>query len=109
MHIERRTVSTVAPQALFLMNDPGMADASARITKRPEIAAETDPRRRIQALYKLLFSRSPTPVEINLGLNFLERALAEPLERLRGASESGEPWAVYTQALLLSNEFLYVE
>src|SRR5262249_24045643 len=50
MHVERRTVSTVAPQALFLMNDPRIDDAAARITRRPEIAAETDPRRRIQAL-----------------------------------------------------------
>jgi hypothetical protein len=109
MHVERRTVSTVAPQALFLMNDPGIGDAAGRITSRPEIAAETVPRRRIQALYKLLFSRGPTPAEIDLGLSFFQRAEAEPLERLPGMPDSGEPWAVYTQALLLSNEFLFVE
>jgi hypothetical protein len=109
MHVERRTVSTVAPQALFLMNDPGIGDAAGRITKRLEIVAETDPRRRILALYKLLFSRGPTPVEIDLGLSFLQRAEAEPMEPIPGMPDAGEPWAIYTQALLLSNEFLFVD
>src|SRR5262249_40205366 len=108
MHVERRTVSTVAPQALFLMNDPGIGDPAGRITKRPEIAAETDPRKRIQALYKLLFGRGPTPVEIDLGLSFLQRAEAEPIEPVPGMPDAGDAWAVYTQALLLSNEFLFV-
>ena len=95
--------------ALFLMNDSGIGEASGRIVKRPEIAAESDPRRRIEALYKLLFGRSPTPVEIEMGLGFLERAEAEPLDGIAGSSESSDPSAVYTQALLLSNEFLFVD
>jgi hypothetical protein len=109
MHVERRTVSTVAPQALFLMNDPGIGDAARRITKRSEIAAEADPRRRIQMLYKLLVSRSPTAGETHTGFSFFERASADPLEQRPDSPDSGDPWAVYTQALLLSNEFLYVD
>jgi hypothetical protein len=109
MHVERRTVSTVAPQALLLMNDPAIGDAAGRITKRAEIAAETDPSRRIQALYGLLFGRPPTPTEIDLGLGFVEREKTEPLEPLPGAPQPGEPWTVYTQALLLSNEMLFVD
>jgi len=109
MHVERRTVSTVAPQALYLMNDPWIADAARQLTERPDIAAETDPPRRIQAMYKLVFGRRPTPTEVELGCGFVERAKLEPLQREPGSSESGEPWVVYTQALLLSNEFMFFD
>jgi hypothetical protein len=109
MHVERRSVSTVAPQALFLMNDPWIGDAAGWIAKRPEIAAENDPPRRILVLYKLLFGRFPTPAEMELGQSFVERAQAEPFEPVSGSSEPNEPWAIYTQALLLSNEFLFVD
>lgn len=109
MHVERRTVSTVAPQALHLMNDPWITDTARQVTERPEIAAQTEPPRRIELLYKLIFGRGPTPTEIELGCGFVERAQIEPLQREAGSSESGEPWAVYTQALLLSNEFMFVD
>jgi hypothetical protein len=109
MHVERRTVSTVAPQALHLMNDPWISDTARQVTERPEIAAETDPRQRIQALYKLVFGRWPTPTEMELGCGFVKRVQSEPLPRDPGSSESDDPWAVYTQALLLSNEFTFVD
>jgi hypothetical protein len=109
MHVERRTFSTVAPQALHLMNDPWIADTARQVTERPEIVAETDPQRRIQALYKLVFGRGPTPAEVAVGCGFVEHAKTEPLVREQGSPESSDPWAIYTQALLLSNEFMFVD
>ena len=109
MHVERRSVTIAAPQALYLMNDPWIAEAARQVNDRPEIAAETDPPRRIQALYKLIFGRGPTPGEVELGRGFVERAKAEPLQQEPGLSKTGEPWTVYTQALLLSNEFLFLD
>jgi hypothetical protein len=109
IHVERRTVSTIAPQALFLMNDTWIGDTAAQVTARPEIAGETDIPRRIQLLYKLLLGRRPAPAEIETGLAFLERAKAEPLEGVADSSGAIDPWTVYTQALLLSNEFLFID
>jgi hypothetical protein len=109
MNVERRTVSTVSPQALYLMNDPWVADMATTVIERSEIAAETNISRRIQSLYKLVFGREPAPAELELGQNFIERATAEPLSRGNGSSETVESWTVYTQALLLSNEFLFVD
>jgi hypothetical protein len=109
MHVERRTTSTIAPQALFLMNDPLLSDTAARITKRPEIVAETDQSRRIETLYQLIFARSPTPGEIEFGSRFVEAAKANPFDQIPESSEPVEPWTVYTQALLLSNEFVFVD
>ena len=46
---------------------------------------------------------------VELGLGFLERAKSEPLDAAAGAAAPGNPWPVYTQALLLSNEFVFVD
>jgi hypothetical protein len=109
MHVERRTESTVAPQALYLLNGSWIADAARQVTESPEIAKADDLPRRIQLLYKVLFGRDPTSTEMRLGLSFVERAKAQPLEGVPGSSESVNPWTVYAQALLLSNEFLFVD
>jgi len=108
MHVERRTVSTVAPQALFLLNDPSIAEAAKQVTQRSEISAEPDLARRIELLYKLVLGRVPSAREIEIGRTFVERT-AEPLQREPGSTELAEPWAVYVQALLLSNEFLFLD
>jgi hypothetical protein len=109
MHVERRTASTVAPQSLLLMNEPLTGDAAARVVERAEIAAETDSPQRIEKLYELIFARSPTASEIEMGRQFIEGATADPFDQTAGTSEPVEPWAVYTHALLLSNEFLFVD
>jgi hypothetical protein len=46
---------------------------------------------------------------MDLGRAFIERAKAEPLDGIPGSSGAIEPWTVYTQALLLSNEFLFID
>ena len=109
MHVERRTVSTIAPQALFLLNDTWIGDVAGQVAARSEITGETDPSRRIEALYLLLLGRGPTPAEMELGRAFLERAKTEPLDGIPGSSGPVEPWTIYTQALLLSNEFMTVD
>jgi hypothetical protein len=97
IQVERRTVSTVAPQALFLMNSPLVADKVGRLVRRPEVAAAPNAEERIQALYRILFGRRATGEETAVGRSFLEGpAAAGPLE-------------AYAQVLLLSNEFLFVD
>lgn len=107
MHVERRTVSTVAPQALFLMNDDWVGDTATKIIERPDIAVQSDPQQRIHSLYKVIFGRVPRSAELELGRIFIERVQSQPLDSKSGSS--GDPWTVYTQALLLSNEFLFVD
>jgi hypothetical protein len=108
MHVERRTVSTVAPQALYLMNEPLVAGAARFIVERPEIA-EADTALRIRLLYELILGRPPADDEAELGASFIERAAPQPLSSDPSSPEAADPWTVYTQALLLSNEFLFVD
>ena len=68
----QRPRTSVAPQALFLLNDRLMidlaADLGARISR--EIPRST-PRERIGRLYEITLGRLPTPAETEIGLRFL--------------------------------------
>ena len=58
-----------------------------------------DPGARVDLAYRLLFARPPTAEEARLALDFL------------GPDADGHPgrWAAYAQALLASNEFLFID
>ena len=90
----RRNVSTVAPQALFLMNHPFVIEQSDRAAKHllQHIPCEA----RIDYAYRLTLGRSPTDGE---------RALT--LQNLDG-SEDLRAWAQLFQALFASIDFRYL-
>jgi cytochrome c553 len=94
----RRDLTTVAPQALFLMNHPFVLAMARATLQRPEIAREPEWARRVDRLYRLLYSRPPTADEIALAHAFLGDA--------RDPSDS---WAQYVQALLIANEFVFID
>lgn len=84
---EKRNISTVAPQALFMMNNPfALAQADALAQRLPE-------QDKIPWLYRVLYGRAPTDTEIALGLAAAERS----------------SWADYCHVLLCANEFVYVD
>jgi len=67
--VARRTSSMVAPQALFLMNDPWVLDRVRQLARR---AGSGDEEPRIHAAYRLLYGRAATPGELALGRDFLK-------------------------------------
>jgi hypothetical protein len=95
--VDMRTVSTVAPQALFLLNNP-FARARAESFTRRVMSSVKDDRGRIERAYHLLYSRPPVAEEVVLGERYLARG---------GSTETA--WREYCQALLCANEFLYVD
>jgi hypothetical protein len=109
MHVEKRTTSTVAPQALLLMNDPLITGHVHHLIERPEVAAVAEPGKRIQALYRLVYGRQPREEEVALGRRFIEAVSARPAGTKGQDPPPLGPWEVYAQALLLSNEFLFVD
>ena len=94
----QRDVTTVAPQALFLMNNPFVLEQARRLLRRPEMASETDAARRIDRLYRLCYGRSSKADEVKMGLEYLKMSKQE-----------AAAWERYTQALLLANEFVFVD
>jgi hypothetical protein len=97
--VERRSVSTVAPQALFLLNGD-FVQASARSLARRLMLHASDDESRIDRAYRWLFGRPPRVEEVEVGRSFLARAAA------RGRDEA---WFDYAHLLLCCNEFLYVD
>tara|TARA_B100000029_G_C17471395_1_gene922116 strand:- start:372 stop:1247 length:876 start_codon:yes stop_codon:yes gene_type:complete len=69
--IAKRPQSTVPQQYLFLLNSPMMIDRARAFAARLKKEASTDSAR-IERAYRLLYGRSPTPLEAQLGLDFLE-------------------------------------
>src|SRR5262249_19507111 len=72
------TVTTVAPQALFLMNNPFVLDCARRLLQRPEVAAEKDLLRRVERLYQVVYGRAPSAAERDAAREYLEEAGTTP-------------------------------
>jgi hypothetical protein len=110
--VERRTVSTVAPQALFLLNSPFLLTQTRLLAQRLSKAEPQNGSARIRSLYQLLYSRAATAQEVEIGLAFLARAAQEkPKPDTLKSTTEGElrPWEEYCQLLLCANEFLYID
>ena len=96
---ETRTVSTVAPQALFLLNDAFVWNQAQRLAQR--LRAEVpDGVARVDRAYRLLFGRPPRAEEMRIGKVFLARAAKESADAA---------WIDYIHVLLCSNEFVYLD
>jgi hypothetical protein len=97
---DRRLVSTTPLQALYLMNDPfvhAQAKAfAARIQKE-----SNDDAARIERAHVLLYGRAATDDEV--------KAATEYLAKVTKLKPSAVAWESLARALLLSNEFVYVE
>ena len=88
-HSPKRFTTTVPQQALFLMNNPFVAEQALHIVRRPEIAGEADKERRIDRLYRTLFGRGATADEIRLGRAFLA---SDPEAGAAPAARESSPW-----------------
>jgi hypothetical protein len=97
---EARSFSTVAPQALLLMNNTFVLAQSEQFAKRVRREAGEDAAAQVEVAWKLAFSRPPTPREAKDGAAFLSKMSSD---------KKGAALTRFCQALLSSNEFLYVD
>jgi mono/diheme cytochrome c family protein len=93
----QRDQTTVAPQALFLMNNSFVFEAAKRLAQRADVAGLPTTAERVTRMYRLLFSRPPTANDLQLANDYL------------GAAPSADQWTRYAHALLLTNEFVFVD
>jgi hypothetical protein len=75
--ISERSRSTVATQALALMNSPWVADRASAITKL--LPTDTDENERIQTLFRQILHRDPTPAEHSWAQTVLKEATDQEL------------------------------
>jgi hypothetical protein len=93
--VPERTATTVAPQALFLMNGPFARDAAKRLAALPELQKLTDPGDRLDRLYLTVYGRRPSADERKLALAFV--------------AKGSDRWADLAHGLLMTNEFAFVD
>jgi hypothetical protein len=106
---EQRATSTVPLQALYLMNNP-FAKEQAEGFARRLMAASNDPRKRIALAHEFAWSRSPKPMELNRGLNYLAAFVQELIAAgISPEQAERETLTSYTRILLAANEFVYLD
>jgi hypothetical protein len=91
----QRTPTTVAPQALYLMNGPLARDAAKRLVQSPRIQKLTDPGDRLDAIFRTVLGRSPTLDERDLALALV--------------AKGPERWTDLAHGLMMTNEFAFVD
>jgi hypothetical protein len=90
----RRDTTTVAPQSLFLMNHPAVARAAKKLLERPDVVQEKEMPRKVERLYRILYGRAPTQRELSIAQEYLA---------------ANGTWERYAHALLMANEFVFVD
>lgn len=112
----RRETTTVAPQALFLLNSPLVAE-SARAIAEMLLQQPGDEVGRVRRAYEVVLQRTPLDDELQQSLQLLadierETALAASNSADRRADDSAprkEAWQALCRVLLSSNEFVYID
>ncbi len=98
----KRSVTNVAPQALYVMNSKFAGRAADGIAKR----LPARPADRLKAAYELLYSRPPTERERARARNFLQTFATRQTSSDRPQEAA---WKSLCKMLLASNEFHYVD
>jgi mono/diheme cytochrome c family protein len=105
----KRIPTTVAPQALFMMNDPVVLKGSAAMAGRLLARPGLDDEGRVRQAYLTAYGRSPTDKEIARACDYLRR-FAATLES-QGVGSEARPlraWQALCQAIIASSEFIYL-
>jgi uncharacterized protein DUF1553 len=89
---ERRIPTNVPLQQLFFLNSDFVRTQAEALSQR--IGSSSSDREKIQRIYPILFSRTPTQEELRYGYAFV--------------SVPGKSWPQYVQVLLSSNEFTFM-
>jgi cytochrome c553 len=103
---ERRSMTTVPMQQLFVLNSDFMVDQSRALASRISKEKVTQLDAQVGQLYRWLFGRVPTDHELSVGVAFLQRVTPESVDASQVKLSRLEQ---YAQALLSTNEFFFVD
>ena len=98
----KRNVSTVAPQALFLMNNPFVIQQAKLAAQRLLDEKDLDEGMRVTRAFRIALGRTPGEKERAIAEKFLSEEGTDSKKRL-------EAWSQFVQTLFASADFRYVE
>jgi hypothetical protein len=103
-----RQSSTVAPQALMMMNSAVVAEQTLALAKR--LLRLPSDKQRVLTAFERVLSRKPTAREADIATAFVNRAQqTTSLSELDRSEARLRAWQSYCRVLLSSNEFVYVD
>jgi len=97
-----RPTSTIAPQALFLMNSDFLAQNAQAFAERLSREVPSDQQGRVTRLYTLAFGRPPSDAETEQALAFVAAAASDTTSPQIG-------WEALCHVMLVSSEFLHLQ
>ncbi|MEO2032920.1 MAG: PSD1 and planctomycete cytochrome C domain-containing protein [Planctomycetaceae bacterium] len=105
-----RHTTTVAPQALYMMNSPLVRTSSRLVAERLAGIPDSTVANRVQFAYELLLSRQATDNEIDLWSSFISQGQPSDTGSAAGSDDSTlQAWESLVRILLSSNDFTYVK
>jgi hypothetical protein len=107
--VAQREVTTVATQALFMMNSPFVMEQADKLAERLHAQKDLDDAARIDLAYRLALSRGATTAEQSRVADYLKQyrdALKDNAKK--GTDTELAAWSSFCQTLLASAEFRYV-
>lgn len=117
-HCEMRSETTVAPQALLMMNDTFILENARRLAERIRKERPGDRTAQLHQAWRVLYGKTPTESEISRSLAYLDQqtsSLSDYFSAQPTPKEGAKPdpaveaMASLCQILYSSNRFLYVE
>ena len=99
---ERRVITTVPMQQLFVLNSEFMVRQAQTLVARVDRDGTQDPVGRVRMMYEIVLGREPTDRERQVAERFLASATEEKNARLT-------PWVQWAQLLLSTNEFVFLD
>lgn len=101
-----RPSTTVAPQALFMLNSPVVLKATQAQAERLLKRADWDDAQRVRQLYRTCYGRPARDTEVATALDFLLRFQAVYASTKDPRTSA---WQSLCKSLIAANEFIYVE
>ena len=106
--VGERQATTIAPQALLLLNNPQVRAASKGLAKHVAPTAETPLESAIVQAYEITMSRPPVSGELQAELAFINQQ-ADSHHQAGRADPRQLALADFCQILLCLNEFVYID
>ncbi len=105
-----RTVTTVAPQSLLLMNDDFTVQQSQALAARLQREAPANDAAKVARVWQLLYGSAPSQLDTARSLVFLHQQRTDLQTQGRDRTKAAdEALAAWCQVMLSTNRFLYVE
>ncbi len=106
----RRQSTTVAPQALFMMNSQFVADQADAFARSLLADVDADDETRVAKAYRLAYGRLPTGEEVERALSYLEQYTAMLAgHEVAGQERRPRSWRSLCRAIISANEFIFLE